>query len=295
MTSSDLKEIAIVGFAPRTKHLAHKVPESVEIWSLNWAWKHDLPRINRLFELHQWEALRAEDMTSRQHYAWLSQPHLFPVYTLPGAHPDFPSAVAYPFEEVCALLGERLKWGERPLQVFTSTFDYMMALAIYEGVERVRLIGVEMESETEYSYQRPGMAFWLGVAVARRVEVVLPEESRLFRPRLYHEGGQMISRQRVEAHKGAHEAAQGQFLAQYNVMLGRFDVVRQKHLGGQASDEDLTRARQAVLDAKAQLDIAVGARQAVELLLREFDEAGVELELDDLAASVSVGADGLER
>jgi hypothetical protein len=166
MTSSELKEIAIVGFAPRTKHLAHKVPESVEIWSPNWAWKHDLPRINRLFELHQWEALRAEDMTSQQHYAWLCQPHLFPVYTLPGAHPDFPSAVAYPFEEVCALLGERLKWGERPLQVFTSTFDYMMALAIYEGVERVRLIGVEMESETEYSYQRPGMAFWLGVPLA---------------------------------------------------------------------------------------------------------------------------------
>jgi hypothetical protein len=295
MTSTECREIVIVGFAPRTKHLVYEMPEGVEIWTLNWAWKHDLPRIDRLFELHQWGALLANDETSRKHYAWLRQQQPFPVYTLPSANPDFPSAVAYPLEDVCLGLDEYLKWGGVPQRVFTSSFDYMMALAIYEGVERIRLIGVEMESETEYGYQRPGMGFWLGVAVARRIEVLLPEESKLFRPKLYHEGGQMISRQRVEAHKEAHETAQGQFLAQYNLMLGRFDVMRQKHLGGQASDEELTRARQAVLDAKAQLDIAAGALRAVELLLREFDELGVELELTELAGPALTNVDGLER
>ena len=295
MTSTDFKEIAIVGFAPRTKHLVDELPEDVEIWSLNRAWKHDLPRIDRLFELHLWEALRAQDAISQRHYAWLSQPQPFPVYTLPGANPDFPSAVAYPLEEVCLGLEGYLLWGQQALRVFTSTFDYMVALAIHEGVGRIRMIGVEMESETEYGYQRPGMAFWLGVAAAHRIEVRLPQASRLFRPKLYHEGGQMISRQRVEGHKEAHELAQEQFLTQYNVMLGRFDVMRQKHLGGQATDEELTHARQAVLNAKALLDTAAGARQALDLLLREFDELGVELELEDLAPSVLMNVDGLER
>ena len=218
-----MKTVALVGFSPRTMQYADELPEETEIWTLNWAWKHNLPRIDRLFEIHDEAYLAQNNAVSIAHWEWLREEQAFPIYMLPEAHPDVPSSQRYPFDEIVAKYLSGLRRGDEVQRVFTSTFDYMMALAIYEGVERIQLLGIEMESDTEYAYQRPGMAFWMGMAVAQGIEVWQHPDSQLFRPRVYHQGGQMIGRQTIEAHKNSHELAQQQLLGGYNAAQGRFD------------------------------------------------------------------------
>jgi hypothetical protein len=56
---------------------------------------------------------------------------------------------------------------------FSSTVDYVLALAIYEGFKEIHLYGCSMILGSEYSYQKPGMDFWCGMAKGRGVKVVV--------------------------------------------------------------------------------------------------------------------------
>ncbi len=54
---------------------------------------------------------------------------------------------------------------------FSNTIDYAIALAIYQKFSEIALYGVNMEVDTEYSYQKPGVDFWCGVAKGRGIQV----------------------------------------------------------------------------------------------------------------------------
>lgn len=145
-----------------------------------------LPRIDRLFEIHHEDWIRRKELSSATEYwEWLKQPHGFPIYML-DAHPEVPASVRYPLEEIqqdlfpnfCTNTGD-------PIKFYTSSVSFMLALAIYERVERIELYGVEMLSSTEYAYQYPGGAFMIGVALGRGIEVVIHEKSHLCKARLY--------------------------------------------------------------------------------------------------------------
>jgi len=69
---------------------------------------------------------------------------------------------SYPLEAVMAFFDT---------DYFSNTVDYAIALAIYEGYEEVNLYGVNMEVESEYAYQKPGVDFWCGVAKGKGVKV----------------------------------------------------------------------------------------------------------------------------
>ncbi|RPH74535.1 hypothetical protein EHM76_03390 [bacterium] len=60
---------------------------------------------------------------------------------------------------------------------FTSTLAYMMAYAILQKVDRIRLYGFELWSGSdanEYDYQRPCMDFWIAVAIGKGIIVEVP-------------------------------------------------------------------------------------------------------------------------
>lgn len=189
-----MREVALVGFAPGTRDLWKTLPESVEIWTLNWAWKHGIERISRLFELHDPVSLRnyavLGEETEREHVRWLMETHSFPIYTL---HPaEYPMRVAYPLEGIVSTL-----FGKRPAYL-TSSFAYMLAMAIFEGVDRIYVYGFEMSRTSEYMYQKAGAEYLLGLAMGRGVEIVLPEQTNLLVSGLYGMGGQAIGRQSLE-------------------------------------------------------------------------------------------------
>jgi hypothetical protein len=54
---------------------------------------------------------------------------------------------------------------------FSNTVDYTLALAIHEGFMEIDLYGVNMSNPGEYAYQKPGVEFWIGMAMGRGVNV----------------------------------------------------------------------------------------------------------------------------
>ena len=105
----------------------------------------------------------------------------FPIYVLDAKEfKDVPGAITFPFREIMVWLGEEYgedyysKAGHYIFEYFTSTVNYMVALAMYEGVERIELYGFEMSSKEEYSYQKAATEFWLGMALGRGIGIYLP-------------------------------------------------------------------------------------------------------------------------
>lgn len=68
--------------------------------------------------------------------------------------------------------------------MFTSSIAYMLAKAIIDceqhGIKRIGLWGIMQQSDSEYTYQRPGIQYFLGEAMRRGIKVVAPRESCLF-------------------------------------------------------------------------------------------------------------------
>ena len=54
---------------------------------------------------------------------------------------------------------------------FSSTVDYAIALALFEGHREIDLYGVNMANTGEYAYQKPGADFWCGVAKGMGVDL----------------------------------------------------------------------------------------------------------------------------
>ncbi len=287
------KTIAIVGFAPQTIDRVETLKPDDEMWTLNFAWQQDAikyGRIDALFDIHPPWYLNTVDDSSVRHKEWLKKKHDFPVYTNPTVYDDrldwIKSGVRYPLEEVIRATGmDNSLRGEQVQNMFGSTMDYMVALAItkLEAGDIIRLIGIEMQTETEYAYQKATMGYWMGIANAKGIIVKQEDISTLIRPLPYHEGGQMIGRQTVEGHLQMVKNAQSKALGVYNQLMGVANKEKQiladylERQGGRPPNQDelkpVIEAEQAASQAKAQLDAASGALTGFQNLLREFDMA----------------------
>lgn len=64
----------------------------------------------------------------------------------------------YPLQEIIEQFG---------IDYFTGTVDYAIALALYEEHDDIHLWGVNVVSDSEYRYQKPGVDFWCGYALGR--------------------------------------------------------------------------------------------------------------------------------
>lgn len=176
-----MKSVAIVGFSPLTLPYT-KNSKADEVWTLNHAYRmvpDPIPRIDRHFEIHDklW-FLRKESHKSNEYWEWLKQKHNFPIY-MQEPNEEIPSSVKYPYDEVVRDIFGLF----RPY--FTSSFSYMLGLAILEKFQRVEIYGIEMETDTEYAYQKPGGEFMIGVALGRGINVVLRPECRLCLSEIY--------------------------------------------------------------------------------------------------------------
>lgn len=69
---------------------------------------------------------------------------------------------------------------------FASTFSWEVALAIHLGFETIGVFGVDLLSGREGLFEKASLAYWLGIAQGRGIEVVVPKESwTLWHPALY--------------------------------------------------------------------------------------------------------------
>lgn len=130
-----------------------------------------LPRVTRWFEIHGDLGWPENGKFEFQKYVdWLNEQD-FLVY---AQNRDFiKRATMYPLDEMIA---------KHSLYFFTSTFAYMMALAICEGAEEIGLFGIDMTLPGEYAEQRPAMQHFIVMCMAMGIRVGAPDESDIMRP-----------------------------------------------------------------------------------------------------------------
>jgi len=169
---------------------------TIDIWTCNVGYMF-MPRpIAALIEIHPWSYLtdhnyQATKELAAESIAWLKQSHGIPIYMI-EAIPEVPDAVRFPIEDALELAGNRY---------FSSSFAYMMALALLHKRNPIYVYGFNMAFGTEYEYQRPNAEWWIGYAQGRGFDVVISPDSPLCKVKqMYgYEGGEMIDRQKVEA------------------------------------------------------------------------------------------------
>jgi len=181
------KTVALVGLAPSSCSKAPFEDERVEIWSVNEG--HTLQwmrRWDRWFQMHKPVYYQREkDLGGfTGHYEWLQQEHGDrPIYML-EEYDDVPNAVKYPLAEVSKALGGLRIGNKNKIKFYHSTFDYMIALAIYEGYKRIEIYGFEFGGK--YKHQRFSAYTWKGIALGKGIELYEPEPNKhLFDTLLY--------------------------------------------------------------------------------------------------------------
>ena len=178
--------IAIIGSHPRTRAEFDFSRDDCDVWVFNEAVKTETnkafapaDRVSGVFQMHE-EAIwkNPHNRNDNNHYKWLQETSI-PVF-MQDEYKDVPASIKYPLDEIARNL-----WA----QYFTSSVSYALALAIYLEYERIEIYGVEMETNTEYQYQRDCVTYWIGYARGRGIEV--KEFSKLFDAPLYGYEGEV--------------------------------------------------------------------------------------------------------
>jgi hypothetical protein len=171
-------KVAIVGTAPSSRDLAPFNDPSWEIWACSPGNAHGvLPRADVWFEIHS-NFLWPENQSYGIPYLnWIKDQKgkIKRLYMQDQSLVDW--ATPLPIQE---LINEHGKY------FFTSSFAYMIAMAILHGAKEIALFGVDMASKDEYILQRPGGHYFMQEAAKRGIKVQVPHESDLaMHPPLY--------------------------------------------------------------------------------------------------------------
>lgn len=168
-------KIALIGTAPSSRDLAPYNDPSWTIWACSPGNAHGvIPRVDAWFEIHS-NLMWPECVSYGAPYVeWLKQ-QKFPIYMQDQRL--VPNATPLPIQELVQEFGKYF---------FTSSFAYMLAMAIKAGAQEIAMFGIDMASKDEYILQRPGGHYFMQEAAKRGIKVNVPFESDLAQhPALY--------------------------------------------------------------------------------------------------------------
>jgi hypothetical protein len=143
------------------------IPTAAEIWTMNdWyvSWPR-VPKVARIYNIHATPGTHA-DNPRRFPGDWRQR------YADSGAELVLFRSVGLPRERLFDMAAGEVEFGRT---FFNSTWCYMLADAIWEGVARVYIHGCRMQAD-EYRWQAPGLLTAIATARSRGVEVVAPLE-----------------------------------------------------------------------------------------------------------------------
>jgi hypothetical protein len=167
-------KVALIGTAPSSRMLAPFNDPSWKIWACSPGNMNAMPRVDIWFELHSNLLWPEHESYGRPYIEWLKQ-QKFPVYMQDQSL--VANAVVFPWYDMVQTFGR---------DFFTSSFAWMMALAIAQGASEIALYGIDMASRDEYIRQRPGFYYFKQRAVERGVKISAPHESDIMQaPALY--------------------------------------------------------------------------------------------------------------
>lgn len=174
------RHIAILGLGPSLDQFTDQVKRAGgrsafcdEVWAINAL--GDLFACDLVFHMDdiRIQLIRAEarpDSNIAAMTRWIKNSKV-PVVTS-RTHPDYPTLVEYPLEEVLNHLGH---------DYFNNTAAYAVALAIHIGATKISCFGMDYSMPNVHHAEkgRACVEFWLGQAHARGIEIGLPTSSTL--------------------------------------------------------------------------------------------------------------------
>lgn len=163
-------KIALIGTAPSSRALAPYSDPDWTIWACSPGNMDQLPRVDAWFEIHSNLLWPECESYGRPYVEWL-QKQTFPIYMQDQRL--VPNAISLPLQELVNEFGRYF---------FTSSFAYMLAMAIKAGAKEIALFGIDMASRDEYILQRPGGHYFMQEAAKRGIIVNVPYESDLAQP-----------------------------------------------------------------------------------------------------------------
>ena len=159
-----LRKIALLGGVGQTLQHAPFEDPSWECWAHSSVPPKRLRRVDRFFDLHPRHCFEERLKCGRTDYFGWLKATTTPVY-MQAKEPDIPASVRYPLARI------QTEWPQVP---FGSQTAYMIALALSEGVTHLGLFGIHYGFKTEYEEQRANCELWVGIAMGRGVQVLLP-------------------------------------------------------------------------------------------------------------------------
>ena len=163
-------KVALIGTAPSSRMLAPFGDPTWKIWGCSPGNMGQLPRVDEWFEIHG-NLLWPENKHYGEPYVnWLRQ-QTFPINMQNQSL--VPNAIPLPKKELVKEFGPYF---------FTSSFAWMMGLAMMRGAKEIALYGIDMASRDEYILQRPGAYYFFMEAKRRGIKMTAPYESDIMQP-----------------------------------------------------------------------------------------------------------------
>lgn len=194
-----MRKLAIVGTHPDTCELAPFDDPEWEIWVFNevlgqatWC-----KRADAVFQMHKPFVYKSyTNRCDHDHWDWLRMDHGPLKIYMQDVDPEVPNSVRYPLDEINAELLGDFRQGRELVErsYFTSSISQALALAIYLDYPYIKMLGIEMASDTEYQYQRDNLAFWVGLALGRGIKVDMLTGDAIFKRPLYGYEGEIEQR-----------------------------------------------------------------------------------------------------
>lgn len=172
--------VVILGLGPSldqysglVKRLGSRKKLCDEVWTINAL--GDLFQCDRVFHMddvriQQVRADAAPESNIAAMLTWLKTTKT-PVFTS-RPHPDYPSLLPFPLEEVARSTGHAY---------FNSTAAYAVAYAVHLGVKRLSLFGCDFTYPNAHHAEqgRGCVEFWLGYGAAHGMQIGIPHVSSL--------------------------------------------------------------------------------------------------------------------
>jgi hypothetical protein len=178
--------VAIVGSHPRTREAFDFARTDCDVWLFNEALSGNNPwakRADMVFQMHVPAIWRnPANRNDPHHYEWLQTQDVCDVM-MQDIYPDVPRSKMYPLGDIAKMLGVTVMELTDTDHFLSSSVPQAIALAILNGYKRVEVYGVAMETNTEYQFQREGVAFWIGFAKGHGVDLYFADPT--FRAPLY--------------------------------------------------------------------------------------------------------------
>ena len=221
---------ALVGFCQSSRDLTPYLDNDFEIWGLNKGYIFQA-KWDRWFEMHGPGIYKWPIRRPHRHMDFLRAQ---PIVYLHVADPEIPNSVAFPLKEVADDIGLNVfrlmadnsleSMVENPY--LSSSIAYEIALAIHERFEEIHLYGIDLNTGGEYAWQKPGVEFLLGVAAARGIKVVVPDNCALLKGKLYGRGfltkkGDKVTKSQYEIRLAEVQQRQQQTAIEFHQLTGQ--------------------------------------------------------------------------